>query len=107
MTPSCWRGWLLRWSLPLSRIFRTRSSTDRLPESERDTAARVLEGLAARASASAVPDRSFFSGSSTLAAINPNAKPINDLSELAGTFWPEEEGPDDFVNALREWRRQG
>jgi hypothetical protein len=29
------------------------------------------------------------------------------VRELAGGFWPEDEGPDDFVNWLREQRRHG
>lgn len=31
--------------------------------------------------------------------------PIQNIDELAGDFWPEDEGPDDFVNWLREERR--
>ena len=31
--------------------------------------------------------------------------PIQDIDELAGDFWPEDEGPDDFINWLREQRR--
>jgi len=34
-------------------------------------------------------------------------EPIRDVRELAGGFWPEDEGPDDFVNWLREERRRG
>ena len=31
--------------------------------------------------------------------------PIQNIDELVGDFWPEDEGPDDFVNWLREQRR--
>ena len=31
--------------------------------------------------------------------------PIKDIDELVGDFWPEDEGPDDFINWLREERR--
>lgn len=40
-------------------------------------------------------------------AAEQGVKPIHDISELAGDFWPEDEGPDDFVNWLREQRRAG
>ena len=30
--------------------------------------------------------------------------PIQDIDELVGDFWPEDEGPDDFVNWLRKER---
>lgn len=31
--------------------------------------------------------------------------PINDVTYLQGDFWPEEESAEDFVEALRAWRR--
>lgn len=30
----------------------------------------------------------------------------DDFDTLLGDFWPEDEGPDEFVAALREWRRE-
>jgi hypothetical protein len=30
--------------------------------------------------------------------------PIKDISELHGTFWPEDEPIEDFLAALHEWR---
>lgn len=33
-------------------------------------------------------------------------KPLARIEDLAGDFWPSDEGPDDFINALREWRRE-
>jgi phage protein U len=30
--------------------------------------------------------------------------PITDVSALQGDFWPEEEGIEDFLAALHEWR---
>ena len=32
--------------------------------------------------------------------------PTSDPRELLGGFWPEEENIDDFLAALREWRRR-
>jgi hypothetical protein len=32
---------------------------------------------------------------------------VKDIGELAGDFWPEDEGPDDFIVWLREQRRRG
>lgn len=42
----------------------------------------------------------------TLAA-EQGVRPIGDLSELAGDFWPEDESIDDFIATVREWRREG
>ena len=35
------------------------------------------------------------------------AGPTSDPQELLGDFWPGEENIDDFLAALREWRRTG
>ena len=32
-------------------------------------------------------------------------KPITDISILYGDFWPEDENLDDFLAAVKEWRR--
>lgn len=34
-------------------------------------------------------------------------KVADDFDTLLGDFWPEEESADEFVAALREWRREG
>lgn len=34
-------------------------------------------------------------------------KPVASLEDLAGDFWPESESDEEFVAAIREWRRQG
>lgn len=31
-------------------------------------------------------------------------KPVTDVTELLGNFWPEEESADDVVKAVRAWR---
>jgi hypothetical protein len=33
--------------------------------------------------------------------------PVTDLRRLRGDFWPEDENIDDFIAAVREWRREG
>jgi hypothetical protein len=38
-------------------------------------------------------------------AAEQGIEPIIDINELAGDFWPEDEGPDEFVNWLRDQRR--
>jgi len=50
----------------------------------------------------------------SLAHIDPDAlaaqqgvKPIDNPEELYADFWPEQETADDFVQAVRQWRRQG
>jgi hypothetical protein len=40
-------------------------------------------------------------------AAEQGVEPIRDVRELAGGFWPKDEGPDEFVDWLREQRRRG
>ena len=85
-------------------IERLHELIDDLPEAERDEAARVLEALTQVA---AVPGTAFFDAPAEEAVLRPDVAPIHDIDELRGDFWPEDEGPDDFVNAVRAWRRDG
>ncbi len=34
-------------------------------------------------------------------------KPVERLEDLLGDFWPEDESIDDFIAAVRRWRREG
>ena len=34
-------------------------------------------------------------------------KPIADAKQLRGDFWPEDESIDEFIAAVRRWRREG
>ena len=34
------------------------------------------------------------------------AEPAQRLEDLWGDFWPEEESVDDFISAVRRWRRE-
>jgi hypothetical protein len=34
-------------------------------------------------------------------------KPIASIDDLRADFWPEDESIDDFIAAVREWRRNG
>jgi hypothetical protein len=42
----------------------------------------------------------------TLAA-QQGVKPIKDPKVLRGDFWPEDETADEFIAAVRRWRREG
>jgi hypothetical protein len=42
----------------------------------------------------------------TLAA-SQGVQPVTNLNDLFGDFWPEDETTDQFVAAVREWRRDG
>lgn len=33
-------------------------------------------------------------------------KPVQRLEDLWGDFWPEDESVDDFISAVRRWRRE-
>lgn len=39
-------------------------------------------------------------------AAEQDVKPADDFDALHRDFWPEDEGVDDFVTALRGWRRE-
>ena len=81
---------------------------DALPEAERETAARVLEALVVRRPSAAVPGAAFFGTvpGAPPVVLRPDSPPIRHVGELRGDFWPEDEGPDDFVTAVRAWRRE-
>ncbi len=34
------------------------------------------------------------------------AQPVQRLEDLWGDFWPEDESVDDFISAVRRWRRE-
>ena len=38
-------------------------------------------------------------------ASEQGVEPADDFDALLGDFWPEDEGADEFVATLREWRR--
>jgi hypothetical protein len=38
-------------------------------------------------------------------ASEQGVEPVDDFDALLGDFWPEDEGADEFVTTLREWRR--
>ncbi|MHC4252674.1 MAG: hypothetical protein ACYS9X_26450 [Planctomycetota bacterium] len=40
-------------------------------------------------------------------AAEQGVKPITDLKLLRADFWPEDETADEFIAAVREWRREG
>lgn len=81
---------------------------DALPEAERETAARVLAALVHAPRAAAVSGAAFFGLAlgAPPAVLRAEAPPLRDIRELRGDFWPEDEGPDDFVTAVRAWRRE-
>ncbi len=88
-------------------VERLHELVDALPEAEREVAARLLETLLHAAPRPAVPGTIFFAGSTGDAVLRPDVPPIASIDELQGDFWPEDEGPDDFVIAVRAWRREG
>jgi hypothetical protein len=40
-------------------------------------------------------------------AAQQGVKPVENLDDLKGGFWPEEESIDDFIRTLYQWRREG
>ncbi len=33
-------------------------------------------------------------------------RPLQDIQQLRNDFWPEDENPEAFVDAVRNWRRE-
>lgn len=68
-------------------------------------AAALLEDAAHR-SGTAASTASFYGPVLDLDALarEQGVKPITDISELAGDFWPEDESVDEFIAAVRSWR---
>lgn len=52
---------------------------------------------------------SFFYNKIDIDALaeSQKVKPITDLEELGGDFWPEEENLDEFLTTIRTWRESG
>jgi hypothetical protein len=54
--------------------------------------------------------REFFSAppkdAETLAR-EQGVKPIKSIDDPRGDFWPEDESADEFVETIRQWRREG
>ncbi len=40
-------------------------------------------------------------------AAEQGVQPVTDFESLLGDFWPEDETADDFIAAVRAWRREG
>ena len=40
-------------------------------------------------------------------AAEQGVRPVERFEDLLGDFWPEDETADDFIAAVREWRREG
>lgn len=72
--------------------------------------ARGSDRLEAQMNPSLVSGRDFFAQPKrdleTLAA-QQGVEPVNDFDESLGDFWPDDETPDEFIAAVREWRSDG
>ena len=40
-------------------------------------------------------------------AAEQGVRPVERFEDLLGDFWPEDESVDDFLDAVRRWRREG
>jgi hypothetical protein len=88
-------------------VERLHQLVDSLPEAERETAARLLERLVDETSGPVVSGATFFADGVGDSVLQPDVPPVVSIDELRGDFWPQDEGPDAFVNAVRAWRREG
>jgi hypothetical protein len=39
-------------------------------------------------------------------ATQQGVQPIIDIKQLAADFWPEDESVDEFIDTVRQWRRE-
>jgi hypothetical protein len=72
-----------------------------------DTATQHRE---ARLGALMAPGDLFFSQPRTdleTLATWQGVRPVRDIGEMFGDFWPPDEAPDEFAEAVRRWRREG
>ncbi len=53
-----------------------------------------------------LPERPVPTNTPSIAEIaaQQGVKPIEDIDELLGDFWPEEESEDEFLATIRAWR---
>lgn len=76
---------------------------DRMSDDRAREAIGVLRGLVQ-------PGEAFFSAPrldlETLAR-EQGVGPVTDPNVLVGDFWPDDETIDDFLEAVRNWRREG
>jgi len=81
----------------------------RLMLAEETSAAAATARVQARVEPAAVLGVDFFSGRrsdlQTLAE-QQGVQPVTDFDDLLGDFWPEDETADQFIAAVRQWRRQ-
>lgn len=54
-------------------------------------------------------DQSFFDEPQSLEELaqQQGVKPVTNLDDLVADFWPKDESVDDFISAVRQWRREG
>lgn len=82
----------------------------RLLHEEALSASMATDRLGARMGPRAVSGRAFFAQPkmdlATLAA-QQGIRPVTNFDDLLGAFWPEDETADEFIAAVRQWRREG
>lgn len=107
----------LTLDLPPEMMRRLENEAARYGQTVTEYARMVLEqGLAPRAGSrpgeEALPD--LFAGirrrsAEDLIALarEQGIKPVEKFEDLLGDFWPEDESVDDFLEARRQWQREG
>ena len=82
----------------------------RLLLGDETTDAAALDQLDQRLGPRVTSGRVFFSQPQvdlkTLAA-QQGVQPVANFEDLLGDFWPEDETADEFIAAVRQWRREG
>ncbi len=70
----------------------------------------AMARLAERMEPLTVSGREFFSQPGVdlaILAARQGVRPVANLDDLLGEFWPDEESVDEFIAAMRQWRREG
>lgn len=89
-----------------TEAFATAEATKRGLSDAAAYAASLLEETASQ-NGSETPLTQFHDAKTDLDSLlrAQDVKPITNVGDLVADFWPEDESADDFVAALRQWRR--
>ena len=82
----------------------------RLLHEDEAPAITAMDRLTQRMRPRATGGRAFFAQQQTdlqTLAARQGVQPVANFDDLLGDFWPEDETADEFIAAVRQWRREG
>ncbi len=76
------------------------------PANVKNELARVVDKLSLERRAEVLEFALFLESRQAQQQSASLARPVQRLEDLWGDFWPEDESVDDFISAVRRWRRE-